>query len=78
MPLYANERLRTAFLRMEAGAQLPDRAVTGGEETFVLEGEVQIGGERQGRWGWRRNAARQQPAIVAVAPTLLWLKRGHL
>lgn len=30
------------------------------------------------RWSWRRNAAGQQPALLAQTDALLWIKRGHL
>jgi quercetin dioxygenase-like cupin family protein len=36
----------TALVRLEAGAKFPAHDHPAGEEVFVIEGDVQIGGER--------------------------------
>jgi quercetin dioxygenase-like cupin family protein len=38
----------TSIVRFEAGARFPAHNHPGGEEVLVLEGEVQIGGDRLG------------------------------
>lgn len=78
MLLYSNARTRVQYLRLEAGAELPPRDVPGGEEIFVVDGSLWVGNQDLGKWSWRRSAGPRQPAILATAPSLLWVKRGHL
>jgi quercetin dioxygenase-like cupin family protein len=79
--LHSTKHARVSLLRMAAGAQLPARIVRGGEELFVVEGEVQMGKpapQRLGPWSWRRSAESKQPALASAGGALLWIKRGHL
>jgi quercetin dioxygenase-like cupin family protein len=80
-PLYSNGRQDVALLRLFPGAGLPERDVPRGEELFVVEGEIELldtPAARMRPWGWRRSAARHQPALRTSAGALLWVKRGHL
>jgi hypothetical protein len=69
------------LLRLEPGAQLPARASAGGEETFVIEGTLELvvpHATPMDAWSWRRSADATQPAMRAPLGALVWIKRGHL
>jgi anti-sigma factor ChrR (cupin superfamily) len=78
--LYSNPRIDVGLLRLAAGGLLPARRTRGGEEWFVVEGEIEIGGPPRtlAAWSWRRDARPRQPAIRSAGGALLWIKRGHL
>jgi len=79
--LYANRDTSVELMRLAAGAELSARRIAGGEEWFVVEGEVSIRREaraRLGKWTWSRDASARQPAIGSATGALLWIKRGHL
>ena len=79
--LHSTQRSRVSLLRLAAGAEWPARLVRGGEELFVVEGEIQMGKpapQRLVAWSWRRSAESKQPALASIDGALLWIKRGHL
>jgi anti-sigma factor ChrR (cupin superfamily) len=79
--LYANGHSSVELVRLAAGAELRARQTAGGEECFVIEGEVIIARDAQVRltpWTWSRDASPEQPAVRTSTGALLWIKRGHL
>ena len=77
--LHADARETVSLVRLPAGAVLAQRRCAGGEELLVVEGSLQVGrGVTLGPWGWRRSAAKEQPALATRTGALLWIKRGHL
>jgi anti-sigma factor ChrR (cupin superfamily) len=79
--LYDNGRTCVTLERLHRGAALPARAVNGGEEIFVLEGNVQAGDKQMqslGMWTWSRRPGAKQPELCTDTGALLWVKRGHL
>lgn len=79
--LHSTRRSSVTLLRMNAGAELPARVVPGGEELFVVKGEIETVTAPLRRllsWGWRRSAEPLQPALISKQGALLWIKRGHL
>lgn len=76
--LYSNARTEVRLVSIDPGARLPQRDVAGGEELLVIEGAVELADRRLGPWSWHRSADVRQPALRALEPALLWVKRGHL
>lgn len=79
--LYANRGISVELVRLAARSELSARRVAGGEEWFVIEGEVFSARDPRAplsRWTWSRDASAEQPAIRTATGALLWIKRGHL
>jgi anti-sigma factor ChrR (cupin superfamily) len=79
--LYSQGSMSVALEHLAPGGQLPARAVAGGEEIFVLEGELRLlEADRPilKAWSWLRQPGSQQPGIVSETGALWWVKRGHL
>jgi anti-sigma factor ChrR (cupin superfamily) len=60
------------------GAQLPEADLPGGEEIFILSGELS---DRHGSYGagtWIRNPAGSRSEIGSRSGATYWAKRGHL
>lgn len=78
LPLHAHAGVRTALLRLQPGSLLPARECPGGEELFVLEGELSDahGDYPAGSW------LRQPPGGVArrhsASGALLFVKTGQV
>ncbi|MDJ0942499.1 MAG: cupin domain-containing protein [Kiloniellales bacterium] len=70
------ERIR--LLRLEPGAILDSQVYLGGQEIFVLEGELE-NGERSYRAGsWARYPAGSRHALTSEGGCLFYEKTGHL
>ena len=70
------ERERVAEVVLAAGENLALPAVEQPQELLVLEGELQVAGQRLERWGWLREPAGQSISLTATAPSrLLWKTR---
>jgi anti-sigma factor ChrR (cupin superfamily) len=78
--LHARGRETVHMVRLEAGCTIPARRCEGGEEIFVVEGSLQVGAGplKLDRWGWRRCAEGEHPALATETGALLWTKHGHL
>jgi hypothetical protein len=82
MPLHGFKDETTALYRLAPGAELPARALPGGEEIFVLAGS--LGGTQKGTNGvygpgsWVRTPVGNAPALNSSAGARLFVKRGHL
>jgi anti-sigma factor ChrR (cupin superfamily) len=64
--------------RLDAGAVLPVMDCAGGEEIFVLSGELR---DEQGIYGpgtWIRNPAGHRRSLGSRVGVTYWAKRGHL
>jgi anti-sigma factor ChrR (cupin superfamily) len=69
---------RVTMERLRAGAALPDAACPGGEEIFVLAGDL---GDEYGTYGpgtWIRNPAGHRRRLRSKSGATYWAKRGHL
>jgi anti-sigma factor ChrR (cupin superfamily) len=78
--LYAatHDAERVTMERLDAGAVLPVMECGGGEEIFVLSGELR---DEQGSYGartWIRNPAGYRRSLGSGAGATYWAKRGHL
>lgn len=66
------------MLRLDAGVSVAERDVPGGEEIYVVSGEIC---DTDGQWptdSWIRNPPGVAPAWTATNPAVVWLKTGHL
>lgn len=66
------------MLRLDAGVRVAERDVPGGEEIYVVSGEIR---DTDGVWpadSWIRNPPGVAPAWAATNPAVVWLKTGHL
>ena len=69
---------RTRLLRLEPGAVLDSQIYLGGQEIFVLEGDLE-NGERSYRSGsWARYPAGSRHALKSDGGCLFYEKTGHL
>lgn len=69
---------RVTMERLDAGAMLPVMDCPGGEEIFVLSGELR---DEQGtycRGTWIRNPVGYRRSLGSSAGVTCWIKRGHL
>ncbi len=66
------------FLRLADGASLPERDISGGEEILVVDGVVEDGDGRHGRFAWLRRPDGRAPALRAVGAAGLLVRRGLL
>lgn len=65
-------------LRLAPGAAVPADTGLGGEEIFVLEGEIENDLGRFGKGSWLRTPPGQGHAFRSAPGALLWVKTGHL
>ena len=78
LPLYEYKTEQVEMVRVAAGAQYLMRPSPSGTELFVFKGSIQVGDENLPTESWLRFPAGQSPQILALADTILWVKRGHL
>lgn len=64
--------------RLAPGASLPGRTDHGGEEIFVISGELAAGSAHHGPNTWIRNPPGYRSDLHSGAGALYWVKRGHL
>ena len=67
-----------ALYRLSAGAELPSRALPGGEEFFVLEGACRDANGSYRAGSWVRSPIGEAPALRSDLGCRLYVKRGHL
>lgn len=79
MPLRTYGAEETALFRLAPDAMMPERALAGGEEIFVLEGGITDASGHHGPHSWLRHPIGVGPASRAgVSGARLYVKRGHL
>ncbi len=69
---------RVTLERLAAGASVPRRDGRGGEEMFVIAGELSDAEGSYRARTWIRNPDGDAPAFGSARGALLWVKRGHL
>lgn len=66
------------LLRLSPGAVVPAREASGGEEIFVMEGEVSDGLGAYGPLTWVRTPPGARPALASAKGATIYRKSGHL
>ena len=69
---------RVTMERLGAGVTLPETDCPGGEEIFVLSGELTDGHGAYGPGTWIRNPAGFRRSLKSAGGATYWVKRGHL
>jgi anti-sigma factor ChrR (cupin superfamily) len=69
---------RVTLERLEPGVALPQDRCAGGEEIFVLEGELSDAHGAYGAGTWIRNPAGYSRVLWADRGCTFWVKRDHL
>lgn len=78
LPLHEYGSEQVEMLRIAADAQHSMRPGSSGLELFVVKGSIQVGGQNLPAESWLRFPDDQSTQILALADTVLWVKRGHL
>jgi len=78
LPLFASPDEMVALESLAPGADQPEQAQTGGEEIFVLSGELMDGEGTYSAATWIRNPAGHRRALKSQRGATYWVKRGHL
>ena len=78
LPLHRFADERVMLMKWAAGARAQPRRNSGGEEIFVLSGELKDEQGTYPRGTWLRNPPRFEHAPYALQETLAWIKTGHL
>ena len=78
MPLHEHGDEKVSLVRFEPGTAVADDPHPGGEEVFVLDGELrdEYGVYPAGTWIRQPDGSRHAPH--SETGCLLWVKRGHL
>jgi anti-sigma factor ChrR (cupin superfamily) len=69
---------RVTLERLEPAVPLPERHCIGGEEIFVVDGELGDSHDSYGKGTWIRNPDGYRRALKSERGTTFWAKRGHL
>jgi len=78
LALFEDGRETVALERLAPAAALPAAELPGGEEIFVLQGELSDDAGRHGRGVWLRNPPGPRAACRSPGGAVYWVKRGHL
>jgi anti-sigma factor ChrR (cupin superfamily) len=78
LPLHQFGNESVALVRLPAGARIESHEHPGGEEMYVMSGEIIDEHGRYGAGTWVRNPNGSQHAPYAEQDTLFWVKTGHL
>jgi anti-sigma factor ChrR (cupin superfamily) len=78
LDLYSSAGERVTLERLAAGAALPVRVVPGGEEIFIVSGELTDAEGRHGAETWIRNPDGYRSLLRSESGAVYWAKRGHL
>ncbi len=80
LPLYVapDGRENVALEQLEAGTEQAEVDCPGGEEIFILSGDLRDGYGNYGAGTWIRNPAGFRRALASTGGTTYWVKRGHL
>ena len=77
-PLFASSEEAVALEKLDAGAKLRDEEQTGGEEIFVLSGDLADDDGIYVPQTWIRNPAGHRRSLRSHRGVIYWVKRGHL
>lgn len=79
-PLHDDKRTgeRVTLERLEAGASLPSSVQPGGEEIFILDGDVADAEGAYTAGAWIRNPPGHRAGLRSKSGASFWVKRGHL
>jgi anti-sigma factor ChrR (cupin superfamily) len=69
---------RVTLERLGAGVNLPETDCPGGEEIFVLSGDLADGHGAYGPGTWIRNPAGFRHSLTSARGAIWWAKQGHL
>jgi len=69
---------RVALERLDAGAALGESDCAGGEEIFILSGDLHDESGAYGAGTWIRNPAGVRRRLGSAGGATYWVKRGHL
>ncbi len=78
---FEEEGPRTTLLRMEPGAHIPRHLHPEGEEVFILEGRLQVDGDKWYDAGWYMHAPPGSANVVSTdtgALLLVTLPKPHI
>ena len=64
--------------RLDAGTQYAEVDCPGGEEIFILSGDLHDGSGTYAAGTWIRNPAGFRRSLGSTSGTTYWVKRGHL
>jgi anti-sigma factor ChrR (cupin superfamily) len=79
LPLYVVPGGETVALeRLEPGTALTEADCPGGEEIFILSGDLHDGEGRYHHGTWIRNPPQFRRALGSSGGAIYWVKRGHL
>lgn len=78
VPLAARENEQVYLMRLQPGTVLPPHDHPGGEELFVLEGELADQNGRYPKGAWLRNPPGSSHDAFSDQGCTFWLKLGHL
>ena len=78
LPLHEFGPERVDLLDIPEHAMVRTEAGSGGCEFLVLDGSVQVDGTRLGAWSWMRIPDGRESDLLALEPSRLYRKRGHL
>ena len=78
LSLFSDAREQVALQRLEAGARPDDADCPGGEEIFILSGDLRDEFGIYSAGTWIRNPAGFRRKLGSDAGATYWTKRGHL
>lgn len=78
LPLHQHGSEQVALVRWPAGEQFKPHTHFGGEEIYVISGELQDEFGRYRAGTWVRSPHLSSHCPFAEEPTLIWVKVGHL
>lgn len=78
LPLFSRAGERVALQRWAPGAALPQHSHPGGEELFILDGELRDQLGRYGTGTWLRQPHSSEHAPFSDTGCILYIKTGHL
>ena len=78
LPLHSHGSEQVALVRWPAGERFPAHSHFGGEEIYVISGELCDEHGRYPRGSWLRSPHLSRHSPFVDEPTLLWVKTGHL
>jgi anti-sigma factor ChrR (cupin superfamily) len=78
LPLFQIPGESVALERLDAGAALGESDCPGGEEIFILSGDLRDASGNYGEGTWIRNPAGVRRSLDSTRGATYWVKRGHL
>ena len=78
MPLHSWKHEQVALLQWPAGAHFPCHQHSGGEELYVIRGELIDEHGHYPAGTWLRNPPGSEHQPYVLEDTLVWIKAGHL